>query len=72
MQQDNKHYKIVIMKTRSKVVAITSGLLIATLVILCAVWWVNGRDDTWFYATSALIAVSAFIPLLSKQKHTDK
>lgn len=41
----------------SKAVLIVTG---AVVVILAAIWWMNGaeRDDAWFYLTAALIAVT--------------
>lgn len=42
---------------------IAALLLLGALVFLGYVWWVNGRDDTWMYVTSAMIVLSSFMYL---------
>ncbi len=34
---------------------------ICALGVLFAVWWTNGRDDTWLYITSAMIVLTSFL-----------
>lgn len=41
-----------------KLVAVVNVIALA---VLLAVWWVNGRDDTWFYIACAAIVVSSFL-----------
>jgi hypothetical protein len=60
------------MKTKSKVYGITIALLIAALVFLGVMWWINGRDDTWLYATCILIVLTSFIPIFSDKNGVSK
>jgi hypothetical protein len=45
---------------------------IATLAILLAVWWVNGRDDTWLYLFAAAIALSSFLYVKPPKKDDEQ
>lgn len=38
---------------------IALGIHVLVLLILASVWWINGRDDTWFYIMAAIIALSS-------------
>lgn len=51
--------------TKSKVYGIATALLVGALIFLGIVWWMNGRDDTWLYATCAPIVISSFFPVYS-------
>ena len=55
---------------KSKVFKIVLAINIIVLGILFAIWWVNGRDDTWFYVTSAIIVLSSFfyVPFSKKDQ----
>lgn len=55
------------MNTKGKVRTIAGVLLIGVLLVLGGIWWVNGREDTWFYFVCAVIALTSVIPLLSKK-----
>ncbi|MBC7981880.1 hypothetical protein H7X65_02275 [Candidatus Parcubacteria bacterium] len=55
------------MKTKEKLNIITSVLLIGTLIFLGITWWVNGLDDTWFYAVCGIIVLTSFISIFSKR-----
>ena len=59
------------MKTKSKIHTVASLLLIGVLIFLGVTWWVNGREETWLYATCALIVLTSFIPILPKKNGGD-
>ncbi len=59
------------MKTKSKVRVVAAALLAGALIFLGVTWWVNGQDDTWLYATCALIVVTSFFTIFSN-KHEGK
>ncbi len=55
------------MTSKSKLYGIASVLLIEALVFLGVTWWINGRDDTWFYAICVITILTSFVPILSKK-----
>ena len=52
-----------------KLVLATNSIALALLFV---VWWVNGRDDTWLYLTSALIVVTSLLYLKPPTKDKDR
>lgn len=54
--------------TQSKIVLTTSIISIIALIILFIVWWVNGRDNTWFYITAATIVLASFLYISPRKK----
>ncbi len=59
------------MNLRSKMHGGAAVLLVGALIALGAIWWINGRDDTWLYAACALIVLTSFVPLVYP-KNKDK
>lgn len=57
---------------RSKVFKIVFIINIIALGILFGTWWVNGREDTWLYATSAIIVLSSFLYVSPRKKDGDQ
>lgn len=45
------------MQSRSKKLKI--AITIVALLVLIAVWAINGYEDTWLYATAGIIAIPA-------------
>lgn len=56
------------MKTKTKIHAIALVLLVGAVVFLGITWWINGRDDTWLYATCVIIVLSSMFPIFSEIK----
>ncbi len=52
---------------KSKLQTISIVLLIGAIIFLGVIWWINGRDDTWLYATSAFIVLSSIFSILSER-----
>lgn len=52
--------EIRIMKLQTKVTLLARTAIVITLGILAVTWWANGRNDTWLYVTSGIIAASSF------------
>jgi hypothetical protein len=48
------------MNLKTKVNGTATVILLGALVFLGVAWWINGRDDTWIYASNALIVAMSF------------
>ncbi len=49
------------MNLNSKANLIATVIIVGAVIFLGVAWWVNGRDDTWLYVTSGIIALSSFL-----------
>ncbi len=45
---------------RSKVANIVLAINILASLLLLALWWMNGKDDTWFYLSCFAIILTSF------------
>lgn len=57
---------------KSKAFKILVAINIIAFAILFATWWMNGRNDTWLYVTSAFIMLSSFFYLSTPKKDNDR
>ena len=55
------------MKT-SKATLIASIVMVAVLAFLVMTWWINGREETLFYAAMGLVVISVFLPNFLNRK----
>jgi len=53
---------------KKSVFRIVLAINIVALAILGYVWWANGREDTWFYVTAAIIVLTSLLSAKPRKK----